>query len=235
MARPSVLVFDLDDTLYLERDFALSGFHAVGQWAEAEIGLAGIAQAATRIFQCGTRTKIFDESLRTLNIEPEPQLIEQMVDVFRKHDPAITLLPDVERFLERQQTGARLALITDGYYVAQKKKVEALRLSSRGFDPVVITDTWGRDFWKPHQRAYQSVVSCHSGSAHDFVYIADNPTKDFLAPNAMGWITVQIAREGRVHRDEAPSPEHAADVVITSLDELERALDTLDSRSECAG
>jgi hypothetical protein len=31
-----VLVFDLDDTLYPEREFALSGFRAAGRWAAAE-------------------------------------------------------------------------------------------------------------------------------------------------------------------------------------------------------
>jgi len=34
-----VLVFDLDDTLYPERQFALSGFTAAGRWAEAELGI----------------------------------------------------------------------------------------------------------------------------------------------------------------------------------------------------
>ena len=29
-----VLVFDLDDTLYPERQFALSGFQAAGRWAK---------------------------------------------------------------------------------------------------------------------------------------------------------------------------------------------------------
>ena len=36
-----VLVFDLDDTLYPERQFALSGFTAAGRWAEAELGDRG--------------------------------------------------------------------------------------------------------------------------------------------------------------------------------------------------
>ena len=36
-----VLVFDLDDTLYPEREFALSGFRAAGRWAAAELGVEG--------------------------------------------------------------------------------------------------------------------------------------------------------------------------------------------------
>ena len=46
----TVLVFDLDDTLYPERDFALSGFKAAERWASAELGLApGLAREMTRL------------------------------------------------------------------------------------------------------------------------------------------------------------------------------------------
>jgi len=48
-----VLVFDLDDTLYPERQFALSGFAAAGSWAEAELGIAGLAADMTRLLAPG--------------------------------------------------------------------------------------------------------------------------------------------------------------------------------------
>ena len=48
-----VLVFDLDDTLYPERQFALSGFAAAGRWAEAELGIAGLAADMTRLLDGG--------------------------------------------------------------------------------------------------------------------------------------------------------------------------------------
>jgi putative hydrolase of the HAD superfamily len=44
-----ILVFDLDDTLYPERQFALSGFAAAGRWAEAELGLGGLAEDMARL------------------------------------------------------------------------------------------------------------------------------------------------------------------------------------------
>ena len=36
-----VLVFDLDDTLYPERQFALSGFAAAGALGRGQLGIAG--------------------------------------------------------------------------------------------------------------------------------------------------------------------------------------------------
>ena len=34
------VVFDIDDTLYLERDYVRSGFTAAGAWARTELGLS---------------------------------------------------------------------------------------------------------------------------------------------------------------------------------------------------
>ena len=36
------IVFDLDDTLYPERDYVLSGFKAVASWAEARLGVPSL-------------------------------------------------------------------------------------------------------------------------------------------------------------------------------------------------
>ena len=54
-----VLVFDLDDTLYPERQFALSGFTAAGRWAAAELGIAGLAADMTRLLDGGHLGALF--------------------------------------------------------------------------------------------------------------------------------------------------------------------------------
>ena len=38
----SVIVFDLDDTLYLERDFVRSGFAAVDRWVSDRFAISGL-------------------------------------------------------------------------------------------------------------------------------------------------------------------------------------------------
>jgi putative hydrolase of the HAD superfamily len=45
---PMLIVFDLDDTLYLERDFARSGFEAAGAWLYRQAGVPGLAEALRR-------------------------------------------------------------------------------------------------------------------------------------------------------------------------------------------
>jgi hypothetical protein len=39
-----------------------------------------------------------------------------------------------------------------------------------------------------------------------FAYISDNPSKDFVAPNRLGWRTIQLAYPGQVHA-HLPAPE----------------------------
>ena len=56
-----VVVFDLDDTLYLERDYVRSGFRAVDAWL-ASRGILGFFGEAWANFENGLRGKAFDRA-----------------------------------------------------------------------------------------------------------------------------------------------------------------------------
>ena len=62
----SVLVFDLDDTLYLERDFVVSGFREVAHVLGRLIGTEEIRvfRFMWSLFENGSRGKIFNQALR---------------------------------------------------------------------------------------------------------------------------------------------------------------------------
>ncbi len=215
-----VFVFDLDDTLYLERDYARSGFTAVGEWAAETIGLEGFGNRCWELFKEGVRGTIFNQaSAEMLGKECSDQ-VGQMVQVFRSHTPEIKLLPDAKRILDHCNSipTAGTALITDGYLEAQQKKIDALKLT-KTIDLIIATDQWGRDFWKPHPRAYTTVESFFRARPENCCYIADNPRKDFIVPRQRGWLTVRISRDG----GEYNSIEHLAtdaDIQCASLDEL---------------
>src|SRR5690554_5592925 len=95
------IVFDIDDTLYLERDYAKSGFNAVGKWAEQELGIAGFGAVAWRKFEAGTRQTIFNKALDALQVDYDIDLIKKLVHIYRPHAPAIELLPDAADCLTR--------------------------------------------------------------------------------------------------------------------------------------
>lgn len=217
-----VVVFDLDDTLYLERDYAESGFRAVGHWVAERLGIIDFAERAMRHFTEGRRNDIFNAVFAELGIVTTHDLINRAVDVYRRHLPEICLAPDAEEFLNAARpAGLRFALVTDGYLVAQCSKIRALDLKGRGLWPLICTDLWGRDFWKPHPRAFECIQAVFGLPSDAFTYVADNPVKDFIAPKRLGWQTIQIGRPGRITAESRNESLQRADFAIESFAELE--------------
>lgn len=220
LAGIQTVVFDLDDTLLAERDYAYSGFAAVADWLTSRVACPFDTSARMRaLFETGNRHRIFDQLLSEIGCDRPGQLVPAMVDCYRHHMPRIGLLPDAERALCRWQ-GLFLALVSDGWLEVQRQKVASLGLESR-LDLIVLTDEWGREFWKPHPRSFYYVEqsSGHRGSA--CVYIADNPTKDFVVPNRIGWHTIQVCREGGIYADIAPVTDGRPEFRVMSLDEVD--------------
>ena len=217
-----MVVFDLDDTLYLERDFVWSGFRAVDQWLLRERGIAGFADLACSEYLLGARQKIFDKVLESFSIASSPELVAQLVKVYREHSPELSLLPDAVECLRCIREKEAIGLITDGYHQTQVNKVRALQIESH-FARIVYSDAIGRDFWKPHTSPYEAIMRGHS-EATRFFYIADNPHKDFITARKLGWMTVRIRRQGGLHAETTLSAEYEADCEAPNLASLERLL-----------
>jgi putative hydrolase of the HAD superfamily len=218
---PRCLVFDVDDTLYYERDYVRSGFAAVGVYAEREHGIAGLGPACWALFESGVRGSTFDRALTGLGRTPDPALVTELVGVYRAHPPHITLLPDAQACLERWLGRAYIGIVTDGPAVSQRAKIAALKLSAY-VDHAVVTSELAADAGKPDPRAFallQGEVGCSDAQC---CYVADNPAKDFGGPCSLGWRTVRLRRAGGLH---AATPSGAdVDREIVSLDELDGAL-----------
>lgn len=216
-----IIVFDMDDTLYLERDFVISGFRAADRWLAQTLGADGLFAAASGLFKAGQRERLFDQALAAIGIPAEPELIGELAEVYRSHRPAIRLAADARRALDGPSSWIGVALLTDGYRLTQERKIEALGLHAY-CDPVIITDRWGRDYWKPNPRGFAAIQQRFARPPASFVYVGDNPLKDFLAPRSLGWKTIRIKRPGALHAARAAAPGHEADLTITTLDELKR-------------
>lgn len=220
------VVLDLDDTLIAERDYVASGFRAVGGQLEREIGIKGFSEAAWQLFEAGKRGRIFDEAFEACGAPVQPGAVARMVEVYRSHLPNIELLPDARELLDWAMPRFALAVISDGYLIAQRQKVAAINLSN--WTPVVfITDAWGREYWKPSPRAFEEVMKARRGPASGYVYVADNPRKDFIAPRALGWRTVRIRRQGGEHYGYEAQPHEAADCEVGDLRVLTTMFDRL--------
>lgn len=217
MPTPCVIL-DLDDTLFLERDYVISGLNAVGAHVARTTGRDGFADIATALFEAGVRGTTFDQALAQIGITPTDDRVAELVGVYRRHAPAISLLPDAARLVDRLG-GHYLGVVTDGPIDSQRAKAQAVA-APRWADLIVYTSELGPGFGKPHELGF-SLHERHTGRpGNQFTYVADNPTKDFGGPKARGWHTVRIRRQASLHA-ALPSGEDV-DAEIISLDEFGR-------------
>jgi putative hydrolase of the HAD superfamily len=196
-----VVVLDIDDTLYLERDYVRSGFRAVGTWARRSLGVPDLGERAWAAFESGARGTIFDDALGGAGIEATPEVIGQMVACYRDHTPDITLLADARACLDAlAEAGGRtaVAVVTDGPLASQSAKAASLGLATWS-QHVIFTEALGAGMGKPHPRAFELVQQRLGVGGDRCVYAADNPAKDFVAPHGLGWRTIRVRRRGGLH------------------------------------
>lgn len=227
MSRP-VVVFDLDDTLYPERQFALCGFRAAAAWAKAELGLDGLDADMVRLLDAGHLGKLFAMALEErMAGRHSPEHLKGLITAYRACEPELTLFEDALWALDHYAAGGPLGLITDGTHAMQLKKVRALALEPR-FTKIVYTDLLGEDrtFAKPHPRSFEIMEVALADPGGRFAYVGDNPAKDFSAPNGRGWVTVQVVRDGGIHDAGRVVEGGTPQFKVSTLKDLPGALGT---------
>jgi len=225
----TTVVFDLDDTLYDEIEYCKSGFTAVAEFL-AELPEAPPAErifgTLWKQFTAGNRTKTFNAALDELDISYDDKRIGELVNVYRSHIPNITLPRDSRDILCELRAKYTLALLTDGFLPAQKYKVQSLGIE-KFFKCIVYTEQLGRKFWKPSPAGFEKIIEILKARPDNMVYIADNEKKDFIAPNKLGFFTVQLIRPARIHISIWAESGDKARFVIHKISELPALLDRL--------
>lgn len=221
------VLFDLDDTLFAERDFVASGLTAAAAWAAGRAGLNGedCRRELLRLAEDGPRGRVFDAWLESRAL-PAAWAAE-MVASYREHVPAIRPDPAAPALLERLAGRFALGLVSDGYLAVQRRKWGALGLD-RWFGCALFTDELGRERWKPCPDGYRLVLERLGVEAAEAVYVGDNPAKDFLGARRAGLRSIRLRRPGGVYAGLEPTgPDEAPDLDIARLDDLEPALTAL--------
>lgn len=177
-----VIVFDLDDTLYDEIDFVKSGFTAVADYIGGNRE-AHFSWMWETFLKNGSGT-IFNQLLETFEIH---STLQELIDVYRYHTPNLFLSEDAKIVLTTSSSLGKTALITDGNAQTQMIKYNALELD-QWIDFPVFTALY--DTSKPDQLPFKMVME-HFHEEKRFLYIADNPKKDFIAPNELEWHSIR--------------------------------------------
>ena len=225
----TTIIFDLDDTLYDEIDYCKSGFTAVARFLANGPWRATCEQIFNILweeFTAGNRKTTFNAALDKLGRPYDDDFISELITVFRNHRPKITLPVDSRDVLDLLSGKYILALITDGFLPAQQLKVEALGIEGF-FKCVIYTEQLGREFWKPSAVGFEKIMQTLDVKPECICYVADNLKKDFIAPNQLGFTTIQLQRPARLHTKPAPVPEGKPQLVIKKISQLPALLEKL--------
>ncbi len=214
------VVFDLDDTLYPEREYVRSGYHVIAntlvdtEWTQTQI-----FDLLWQEFERGDRRRVFNTVLQHMGREDTPEEISRLVEIYRQHQPVLTLGQEVREIIEILSAQYKLGIITDGFLPAQRLKVQALELESH-FDSICYTEELGREYWKPATKAFEMMSQTLQCEPQQCTYVADNPVKDFIAPNQLGWLSIQSECEGQIHQGNPTPSVGQPQIIIHHLGEL---------------
>ncbi|MGH8372791.1 MAG: HAD family hydrolase [Gammaproteobacteria bacterium] len=207
------VVFDLDDTLYEESEYQSSGLFAVAKIINRAYG-NDLKQKILEWKTAGVRD-IFSEVCRELGLPASAK--EGFIWTYRLHKPTIKLSINARETVNLIENGsAGIAILTDGRSISQRLKLSALGLLEY---PLYISEEWGSE--KPELDRFEEIQRRHP--ARTYVYVGDNPSKDFKAPNQLGWETIGLrGNDKNIHLqtvDGLPSAYHPK-LWISKLEEL---------------
>lgn len=193
----TVICFDLDDTLYKEIDYLKSAYK------EIAMTVGHPKEAAVRMLDWYyAKENAFEKLIETYGLSIT---ITDCLKIYRNHFPEISLDAGAKEFLvELKDNGAKLGLISDGRSITQRNKIKALGLEGL-FDIEIISEEFGSE--KPSLKNYQAVMDKFP-ERQRFIYVGDNPAKDFIAPNQLGWNSICLLDDGKnIHKQNFDLPQ----------------------------
>lgn len=207
-----VVCFDLDDTISKEICYLQSAYMDIASYATASCKASSIPEdelvqkAYERMLEAYQKGENAFEVLNSFLGVSNP--MSEYLQIYRNHRPNIVLTDEVFETLSKlrklrdENLGKKvvLGLITDGRSVQQRSKINALGLE-QFFDVenIVISEEFGSE--KPSSANYEYFMKRYTGA--EFTYMGDNPQKDFVGANALGWNTICLLDDGRnIHKQE---------------------------------
>ena len=189
------VIFDLDDTLYSEKDYVRSGYHQISR-----LFLGHEQEVYDQLWYAFLQKQnAIDEMLRQQGIYSD-EMKEKCLRIYRYQQPDIQLYKGVEQMLrDLRQKGYKLGLLTDGRVEGQYAKIEALGLRTL-FDEMIVTDELAGNgdvaaFRKPNAICFEIMQRRLGVPFEQMAYVGDNINKDFHAPRMLGMRGIYLRNE----------------------------------------
>lgn len=199
------VIFDLDDTLYSEKQYVRSGYRAIAQWLKRD----DAEEKLWNYFLAGKPA--IDELLKELGQQDQK---EQCLRVYREHMPGIELYEGVAALIRNlKESGIFVGIITDGRVEGQRNKIQALKLDSLVSDIIITDELGGERFRKPNDIAFR-IMQCRWGVPfEEMIYIGDNLNKDFQAPRQLGMRSLYFEnKDGLYYSETAAEGDYEAKI-----------------------
>jgi len=183
------IVFDLDDTLFKEIDFVKSAYVYINSYINSRFNI----DLSKNIKKCLSGEINFFNLINSKLYPDQNFPIEKYLELYRFHYPEIKLSKDTSVFFEKILShNIEFSIITDGRSISQRNKIKALGLYDL-VKNIIISEETG--FEKPHLNNFKILNRIYSNKK--LIYIADNTSKDFLAPNSLNWNTICLINNGQ--------------------------------------
>ena len=222
------VIFDLDDTLISEKEYIRSGFKVVSDKISSDFNLDAkyIYEIIYSEFEVDSKN-VFNRTLDKLEVEYEMEYIKELINTYRNHTPNIKLHDDAKYIIEKLYSkGIKLGIITDGYAITQRNKLNVLNIE-KYFEHIIVTDELGREYWKPHKKSYELMKLKLNLGYEEMIYVGDNISKDFVTANKLCMHTVMINREDGVYSNLKLENEYKAKIEVMDLKDISRVIDIL--------
>lgn len=197
------VVFDLDDTLISEHQYIESGYQKVAEFLNDKYGwnVANTKKSLLKLLEEDSKN-VFNRFFEGKKVTVETSEILELVSVYRNHFPSIDFFDDVIPTINAlRQKNIKLGIITDGYRETQNNKLTVLK-AEQYFDHIIVTEELGREYWKPHPKAFEMMSDALGVQFDEMVYVGDNPKKDFYIRKFYPIHTMRIIRENSVYGEE---------------------------------
>lgn len=172
------VIFDLDDTLYSEKDYVSSGYKAIAKY----LGNKSYENKLWQYFLDGKQA--IDELLAEIGARDK---IQECLDIYREHMPEIALYDGVLDMISGLRAkGIKVGIITDGRVNGQTNKLKALGLYEMVDDVIITDELGGVQFRKPCDIAFRIMQNRWRIPFEQLIYVGDNINKDFQAPKQLG-------------------------------------------------
>jgi len=215
---PDAVYFDLDGTLFDDRQYARVGLEHAGAVYAEQTGVDLTDEFLRAYFQADETDATFDAVLAAH--EHSLDAVPMLVDAYHDNDAALVPFPDVEPTLAALETEYALGLITGGRN--GRSKLRRLGLAEY-FDVVVVTPEIGASKLEPEP--YETALRQLDAPASAAVYVGDRPSLDVPQPRSLGMQTVRVRRGHYAERE--PTEDAVPDATIESLAALPDVLASL--------